>query len=50
MIPWAIVYKHFIQSGAGLLVLIEMLSFVLLLVIGLIYAWKKGALQWQNTK
>ena len=50
MIPWAIVYKHFIQSGAGLFVLIEMLSFVLLLVIGLIYAWKKGALQWQNTK
>ncbi len=48
MIPWAVVYKSFVASGAGLFVFIEMLSFVLLLVIGLIYAWKKGALRWQN--
>lgn len=48
MIPWAVVYKSFVASGAGLFVFIEMLSFVLLLVIGLIYAWKKEALRWQN--
>lgn len=48
MIPWAVVYKSFVANGAGLFVFIEMLSFVLLLVIGLIYAWKKGALRWQN--
>lgn len=48
MIPWAVVYKSFVASNMGLFVFIEMLSFVLLLVIGLIYAWKKGALRWQN--
>lgn len=50
MIPWAVVYKSFVASNMGLFVFIEMLSFVLLLVIGLIYAWKKGALRWQNMK
>ncbi|KAA8707877.1 NAD(P)H-quinone oxidoreductase subunit 3 [Helicobacter canis] len=48
MIPWAVVYKSFVASNMGLFVLIEMVSFVLLLVVGLIYAWKKGALRWQN--
>lgn len=48
MIPWAVVYKSFVASNMGLFVLIEMASFVLLLVVGLIYAWKKGALRWQN--
>lgn len=50
MIPWAIVYKSFVENGAGAFVFIEMLSFVGLLVVGLIYAWKKGALQWQDNK
>ncbi|MGX2970842.1 NAD(P)H-quinone oxidoreductase subunit 3 [Helicobacter sp. T3_23-1059] len=49
MIPWAIVYKEAIQtSGFGILLFIEMISFILLLVVGLVYAWKKGALQLQE--
>lgn len=48
MIPWAVVYKSFVASGLGLFVFVEMVSFVLLLVVGLTYAWKKGALRWQN--
>ena len=41
-LPWAIVFRDL-----GLFGLIEMLIFVLILVVGYIYAWKKGALEWE---
>ncbi len=43
MYPWAVAYNQL-----GLFALIEMLIFVLLLVVGLIYAWKKKVLQWTS--
>lgn len=39
--PWAVAYEHL-----GLFALIEMLIFVVLLLVGLIYAWKKKVLRW----
>ncbi len=42
VVPWAIVFKQL-----GVLAYIEMLTFILVLAVGLIYAWKKGALEWQ---
>ncbi|MFB7638059.1 NADH-quinone oxidoreductase subunit A [Peribacillus butanolivorans] len=39
--PWAVAYDEL-----GLLALIEMLFFVLILLLGLIYAWKKKVLKW----
>ncbi|HJP85566.1 MAG TPA: NADH-quinone oxidoreductase subunit A [Gemmatimonadaceae bacterium] len=57
MIPWAVYYKqlscfvplvngacpvgHIAFFGLG-----EMLVFMIILFVGLIYVWKKGALQW----
>lgn len=41
--PWAVAYKKL-----GLFALIEMLIFVVLLIIGLIYAWKKKVLKWNS--
>ena len=49
MIPWAVVYKEALGSGFGVIFFIEMISFIFLLVIGLVYAWKKGALQWHTS-
>lgn len=49
MIPWAVVYKEALGNGFGVLLFIEMISFILLLVVGLVYAWKKGALQWHTS-
>ena len=40
--PWAVVFK----SG-GLALFVEMLIFLAILTGGLIYAWKKGVLEWQ---
>ncbi|MBA2871196.1 NADH-quinone oxidoreductase subunit A [Anoxybacillus calidus] len=39
--PWAVAYDKL-----GLFALIEMLIFVIMLVIGLVYAWKKKVLKW----
>ncbi|MCA1032095.1 NADH-quinone oxidoreductase subunit A [Bacillus timonensis] len=39
--PWAVAYDKL-----GIFALIEMLIFVLMLVIGLVYAWKKKVLKW----
>ncbi|MFK7694800.1 NADH-quinone oxidoreductase subunit A [Paenibacillus sp. HJGM_3] len=41
--PWAVAYNQL-----GLFALVEMLIFVVLLVVGLIYAWKKKVLQWTS--
>jgi NADH-quinone oxidoreductase subunit A len=39
--PWAVAYDKL-----GIFALIEMLIFVIMLLIGLIYAWKKKVLKW----
>ena len=44
--PWAVVYNQLIESGLGLYGFVEVIIFVLILVVGLAYAWKKGALKW----
>ena len=41
LFPWAI---NFVEMG--LLALIEMFIFIAILTVGLIYAWKEGALDW----
>ncbi|MBI2934897.1 MAG: NADH-quinone oxidoreductase subunit A [Chloroflexi bacterium] len=40
--PWAVAYGKLKLFG-----LIEMLIFILILVVGYIYAWKKKALEWK---
>jgi NADH-quinone oxidoreductase subunit A len=41
--PWAVAYQKL-----GLFALVEMIVFVILLLVGLIYAWKKKVLQWTS--
>jgi len=45
MFPWAIDFKLLGWFGFA-----EMILFILLLTIGFIYAWKKGALEWHSIK
>jgi len=35
-----------VYNQLGLFALVEMLLFIALLVVGLVYAWRKGALEW----
>jgi len=40
--PWAILYKRL-----GVFGLVEMGVFIVILFVGYIYVWKKGALEWE---
>jgi NADH-quinone oxidoreductase subunit A len=46
MYPWAVVYKETIKHGT--LILWSMLSFISILMVGYVYALKKGALDWKK--
>jgi len=46
-IPWAVVFRSFIRENLGGFVLIEMAIFLVILLVGYVYAWKKGALEWE---
>jgi NADH-quinone oxidoreductase subunit A len=41
--PWAVVYRELLMPG-----FIEMLIFVILILSGFFYIWKKGALDWSG--
>ena len=43
--PWAVVFKKFSETS-GLFILLEMLVFIGILLLGYIYAWRKGGLTW----
>ena len=43
MYPWALVLRDL-----GMFGFIQMLSFVFVLTIGLVYVWKKGVLNWND--
>jgi NADH-quinone oxidoreductase subunit A len=47
IIPWAVILKQFVSMNLGVFALIEMAVFVIILLVGFVYAWKKGALEWE---
>jgi NADH-quinone oxidoreductase subunit A len=40
--PWALIFKEM-----GTTALIVMFAYILVIVLGFVYAWKKGAFQWE---
>ena len=42
LFPWAVVFRQL-----GLMGYLEMLLFLGVVVLGFVYAWKKGALEWE---
>ncbi|MBI4843420.1 MAG: NADH-quinone oxidoreductase subunit A [Nitrospirae bacterium] len=40
--PWAVAYDRL-----GLFGFVEMMIFIVILLVGYVYAWKKGALTWE---
>ncbi len=46
MFPVAAVYRAWVESGRGAVALLEVLVFVLVLFVGLLYVWSKGDLRW----
>lgn len=42
MYPWAVIYREL-----GLFGFVEMMTFMAILLVGYMYAWRKGALEWR---
>ena len=41
LVPWAVIFRKL-----GIVGFLEMFIFLTVLVVGLVYAWRKGALEW----
>jgi NADH-quinone oxidoreductase subunit A len=48
MYPWAVVYRDYIDSFNPWTIFGSMLGFVFILMVGFVYAIKKGALDWKR--
>lgn len=46
-LPWAVSFREFIAMGKGTFIFVEMLVFIGVLLVGYVYAWKKGAFEWE---
>jgi NADH-quinone oxidoreductase subunit A len=46
-LPWAVILSRFVENGLGIFALVEMAIFIVILLVGYVYAWKKGALEWE---
>ncbi len=46
LIPWAILYKGWVAAHLGLFALISMVVFLGILLVGYLWLYKKGALEW----
>jgi len=44
--PVAVVFRRWVAEGGGGLAFVELLIFLVVLFLGLVYVWKKGDLEW----
>ena len=44
--PCVVIFKKWLKLGVGFLALIEVVVFVVILFLGLIYMWNRGDLKW----
>lgn len=47
LFPWAVRVREFVAEGFGPQSLLCIAFFFVILVLGLVYAWRKGALEWK---
>lgn len=45
--PWVLLFRGLVSAGHGVFALAEMGAFVTVLVVGFLYIWRKGGLEWQ---
>ena len=49
-LPWAAIYRPSIRAGFGLYMLVAILIFATILILGLVYEWRRGVLDWGPSK
>jgi NADH-quinone oxidoreductase subunit A len=48
LFPWAVELRHAVERASGRFVFWEMIAFLGILVVGFVYAWGRGALEWDR--
>ena len=48
--PWTVIYRDAVQSAGLAAALVPMLIFIGVLVVGLAWAWRNGAVQWIHSQ
>jgi len=46
LFPWAILYRSWVMAHMGLFALVSMFVFLGILLVGYVWLYKKGALEW----
>ncbi len=47
LFPWVILYGSFLEAGRAGFALAEMGVFVAILLVGFVWVWQKGGLEWE---
>jgi NADH-quinone oxidoreductase subunit A len=49
LFPWAVAFTDLVRMSEPFMAfpIVEMFLFIFILMVGLVYAWKRGALRWQ---
>ncbi len=47
--PIATVFKRWVAAGQGMVAFLEVITFVAILLLGLVYVWVEGDLEWIRT-
>src|SRR5436305_14279636 len=47
--PIATVFKRWVAAGQGMVAFVEVITFVAILLLGLVYVWVEGDLEWIRT-
>ena len=45
--PWAVTFTHWNSHALQVFSLLEMVVFIIILFVGYIYVWQKGAFEWE---
>lgn len=48
--PWALVFKTLMNNGFGGFIFLEVMVFLCILMVGFVYCWAKGDLDWLKVK
>ena len=48
--PWALVFKTLMNNGFGGFIFLEVMVFLCILMVGFVYCWVKGDLDWLKVK
>ena len=50
LFPWGAVFRDLVAEGQGMIALVEAGTFIAILMVGLVYVWARGDIDWTATR